>query len=227
MEYTQMLYDVSQVINDKSTVREQLLIIQRIGSGDTRAALRLFPQKLKDGEQRRKFLRVVDSIYGRARRQAEHFYRTSLVEATIYKELDSIVRADPIVFQEDVPIPRVKPTVRRNVWIGLVCGVLVVFALFTVVYYIRQKRKWGEVYTLEDLLRDLWSMFKSALSMFVDELMRALVKTLATAIAIIIVCMIVIYLLPPVKSKDLSSPLRWLYVKLQAKLTGSKMEEVM
>ena len=128
--------------------------------------------------------------------------------------------------KRDIKVPRVSSKVRKWVWVGLICGVLVIFALLILIYYARQKRRWGDVYSLNDLLRDLWRMFKSALRSFVDELMRALVKVLATVIVVTICCMIVIYLLPPVDPQKLNSPVRWLVAKIQSLLTKSSIEAV-
>jgi len=128
--------------------------------------------------------------------------------------------------KRDIKVPRVSSKVRKWVWVGLICGVLVVFSLLIIIYYVRQKRRWGDVYSLDDLLRDLWRMFKSALRSFVDELMRALVKVLATVIVVTICCMIVIYLLPPVDQQKLNSPVRWLVAKIQSLLTKSSIEAV-
>ena len=128
--------------------------------------------------------------------------------------------------KKDIKVPRVSPKVRKWMWVGLICGVLVIFALLILIYYARQKRRWGDVYSLNDLLRDLWRMFKSALRSFVDELMRALVKVLATVIVVTICCMIVIYLLPPVDQQKLNSPVRWLVAKIQSLLTKSSIEAV-
>jgi hypothetical protein len=128
--------------------------------------------------------------------------------------------------KKDIKVPRVSSKVRKLVWVGLICGVLVIFALLILIYYVRQKRRWGDVYSLNDLLRDLWRMFKSALRSFVDELMRALVKVLATVIVVTICCMIVIYLLPPVDQQKLNSPVRWLVAKIQSLLTKSSIEAV-
>jgi len=328
MDYAQMLHDVSRVLNDRSTAQTHLELIQRIGGGDTKAVLSLLPMEFKDDDQRKRFLRVVDNVYVRARRNAEQLYHASLAEVQIYQEIEQIWTEDdelggllgrmspqsqlnllthwlishvgkktaqeilrkmgdmpeekkiqqlkklvnkfsgesstsssqkskeetasqsstslqqggtppqpPPTNVDTVPskdyddkggirVPRVSPKVRKLVWVGLICGVLVIFALLIVIYYVRQKRRWGDVYSLDDLLRDLWGMFKSALRSFVDELMRALVKVLATVIVVTICCMIVIYLLPPVDQQKLNSPVRWLVAKIQSLLTKSSIEAV-
>lgn len=184
--YTTVLSDVEPFLESSAIEKKKAEKIYEIGQGDVNAFIELMPtdvssKLMEDPNKLKKFF--------------NDLHRSSLV--TSKKALSNkSLKESVFLFTEDIVyVDATKKDLQKRLII-LLTGTVVVGVFVAFLYYRRQRKVFGELYTVKDLFKDLWKLFKNAVVKMVDLVWTQLLKVLATAIVLLLLCMVIVYFLP-------------------------------
>jgi hypothetical protein len=186
-------------------VKEKLPELYKIGSGEGAPIL----QKAFGSNVSPEWIKTVYPI---VRKRVSTVIKDSLVtEAESESELTVVL----------------SPKAKRNLIILLI-GAAVVLVLVLFLHYQRKRKAYGEIYTIQDLLKEVWEALKKGTKYFLEEILWSTIKKLlGVAMTIVIVAVVVRYLIPPKWLRiDSKSPfLKRVFVHIVTFITGKQQME--
>lgn len=187
--YSEMVYDINNQLGSEDEERDKVRKIYYVGKGDVNAFLSLLPSD-------------VTKMISSDPKKFNQFFKK--LHATSVDTVTKCIKAGPKVAESieetllEVNVLYVDTTqkdVRRRL-IYVTTGAVIVSMFIAYLYYRKQRKVFGELYSFKDLLKDIWKLFKKLTVKLVSEFWSALIKVLATALVILLLATVVVYLLP-------------------------------
>jgi len=92
-----------------------------------------------------------------------------------------------------------RPTGNTQNLIYLLIGILLVSLVLLLIFYVNKKRKYGELYTFKDFLKELYVVLRNAMRSMANSIIKAYVNVIAAIIVLITISLMFIYIIPPPK----------------------------
>lgn len=114
---------------------------------------------------------------------------------------------------------------QKKYLVHVAVGALAVAAVAVLIHYVRQKKKYGELYTIKDLIKDILSFVWKAISGFIKTLSNEFIRFVTQAFVVGLIALILLKVIPDVEDPEkLPTFVRWAYYTLKSNVKRQERE---